>query len=105
MSTRPATWKILTFGAALAGLGVAGAGAAGADDEPRGQQPDSVVVDAPGDATAAATPADVSPESADSPNESVTDSPDDVAPADASPESADSPAESAWDSADDTPDD
>jgi hypothetical protein len=67
---------------------------------------------APGDALARVdgharvlAAADASPESADSPNESVTDSPDDVAPADASPESADSPAESAWDSADDTPDD
>ena len=32
MSNRPATWKVVTFGAALAGLGVAGAGAAVADD-------------------------------------------------------------------------
>ena len=84
MSNRPATWKVVTFGAALAGLGVAGAGAGAgvADDEPRDQQPDSVVVDAAA-ADATATPADASPESADSPNESVTDSSEDTPDADA----------------------
>jgi hypothetical protein len=98
MSTRPATWKVVPLGAALAGLGVAGA-----DHGPRGQEPDGIVVDAA--AEASATPADASPESADSPDESATDSPGDVAPVDASPETADSPEERAWDTADETPDD
>ena len=119
MTHRPATWKIVTFGTALTGLGVAGIGLANADDERSGPAPASVAVPAnaaddsvqSADETADVVPADLapadaSPESADSPTESVTDSPDVAAPvpapvpADASPESADSPAESAWDSPD-----
>ncbi len=71
MSHRP-----FMLATALAAV-LAGAGAGVADDEPRDQQPDSVVVDAAA-ADATATPADASPESADSPNESVTDSPEDT---------------------------
>ncbi len=33
MTRRPATWKVVTFGAALTGLGVTGAGLAVADDD------------------------------------------------------------------------
>ena len=113
MSNRPAPWKIVTFGVALTGLGVAGAGVSIADDDRRTAVPESVsvaAVDGPADASPDVAAADASPESADSPTESVTDSPDaapadDIVPADASPQSADSPAESAWDSADNaTPD-
>ena len=97
MTRRPATWKIVTFGAALTGLGAAGVGLASADDDRAGSLPAGVTVaaDQPVQDAPAPAPADASPESADSPNESATDT-----PADASPESADSPAESAWDTAD-----
>jgi hypothetical protein len=39
---RPATWKVLTIGAALTGLGIAGAGAAQANTGSAGTQPASV---------------------------------------------------------------
>ncbi len=82
MTRRPATWKIVTFGAALTGLGVAGAGLAAADDDRPGSVPAGLTVAAP-DAHDSPDTAQAAP-----------------APVDASPESADSPAESAWDSAD-----
>jgi hypothetical protein len=82
-----ATWKVLTLGAALTGLGVAGAGVALADEraQPAAPQPITVSVADPAGAPLAAG---LSPESADSPFESPVDSPespfdspDDVAPA------------------------
>ena len=47
---RPATWKILTIGAALTGLSFAGAGAAFADSNQSAARPMSVAV-APGGAS------------------------------------------------------
>ena len=76
MTNRPATWKIVTFGAALTGLGATGIGVAAADDDRDRPLPAGVSVpaaDAPADAPVDG-PVDASPESADSPNESVTDS-------------------------------
>jgi hypothetical protein len=99
MRTRPATWKVVTVGAALTGLGIAGVGIATADPSGEPSPPAGITVDG--------GEADASPESADSPAESATDSPDAVAPApsdDASPESADSPTESVTDSPDASPD-
>ncbi|WP_204261203.1 hypothetical protein [Blastococcus saxobsidens] len=73
MTSTPATWKIVTFGTALTGLGIVGVGVATADDGPTTAQPAgiSVAVDADRDGGS-----DASPESADSPAESATDSPD-----------------------------
>lgn len=97
MTRRPATWKIVTFGAALTGLGVAGAGIAVADDDRPGSLPAAVNVTVPA-ADGSARSAQDSPGAADA-------APADAAPVDASPESADSPTESAWDSpADASPD-
>ena len=85
MTRTPATWKIVTFGTALTGLGIVGVGAATADDGgSSAQQPAAVSVaadDSP-DATpdAPADAPDASPESADSPTESATDSPDVAGP-------------------------
>ena len=107
MTRRPATWKVVTFGAALTGLGAAGVGIATASDDRTEPLPAGVSVaahtDSPADASADRPapefPADLSPESADSPDESVTHTPD-VAPAaaaadvprvDVSPDTADTP--------------
>ena len=82
------TWKVLTLGAALTGLGVAGAGVAAAEEGIPLAAPQPVSVSA-ADAAGAPLVGDPSPESADSPFESPVDSP-----------------ESPYDSADDhTPDD
>jgi hypothetical protein len=114
----PRQWKLIAGGAALAGI--AAGGIAGASSGPLGLN-DSRPVIALSEPVAAEDDAfiqalvDASPESADSPNESVGesadspfDSPDDAAWVDASPESADSPNESVGESADspfDSPDD
>ncbi|MCU0272564.1 MAG: hypothetical protein MUE34_04960 [Acidimicrobiales bacterium] len=106
-------WKLIAGGAALAGVVTGGLSVAGADDGWVLRDPVDTI-----DLAAVTTtvplpelppkllPAeDLSPESVDSPNESVEesvdspfDSPDDPAPFDLSPESADSPLESAEDS-------
>jgi hypothetical protein len=77
---RPATWKVLTLGVALTGLGAAGAGFAAADDggaPAKDVRPISVSATdagaAPGHPPLAV---DLSPESADSPFESSFDSVD-----------------------------
>ena len=96
---RPATWKIVTFGTALTGLGIAGVGMAAADDDRSAPVPAAVsvaAVDDTADATHdgpdvvdAAPAADASPETADSPAESAVDSPDDATPDTAAPDDAD----------------
>ncbi|WP_219414829.1 hypothetical protein [Pseudonocardia nigra] len=83
------TWKVLTLGAALTGLGVAGAGYALADDDTAHRD-------------------DLRPVTVSSAAGSVDPAPLAPAPVDASPESADSPFESPVDSAEspfDSPDD
>src|SRR5689334_17556976 len=93
MTRRPATWKIVTFGAALTGLGATGIGIASADDDRDGSLPAGITLaaaDNPADAPADG-PVDASPESADSPNESAVDSPEDASPDDATPDDVDSP--------------
>ncbi|MHA6796616.1 hypothetical protein ACVGVM_24350 [Pseudonocardia bannensis] len=101
---RPATWKIITVGAALSGLGLAGAGVAFADSGPGAATdiaPISVSSADPGSAPAQSGAVDLSPESADSPLESVDDSVD--SPFD-SPDDA-SPDDTPGDSPDDIPGD
>lgn len=46
MMQRPATWKVITVGAALTGLGIVGAGAAGADTPEPAWVPEFGVVSA-----------------------------------------------------------
>jgi hypothetical protein len=109
-------WILIAGGAALVGMAAGGISAATADDgielnDRRGE----IVLDAGDTSGADFTALDDSPESADSPNESVEesadspfDSPDDPGFVDPSPESADSPNESVEESADspfDSPDD
>ena len=101
-------WKLIAGGAALVGMAAGGIGAANADDgielnDRRGE----IVLDAGDNNGAEFTAFDDSPESADSPNESVeesadspSDSPDDPGFVDPLPESADSPNESVEESAD-----
>ncbi|WP_214364289.1 hypothetical protein [Pseudonocardia sp. H11422] len=102
---RPTTWKIITVGAALGGLGLAGAGVALADSG-QGAAADIAPISVSSADPGAPAPfaADLSPESADSPLESVDDSadspfdsPDDLTP--------DTPDDSPVDSPDDTPGD
>ena len=111
---RPATWKILTVGAALSGLGIAGAGVALADGGSPATDVRPIAVSAPAaNAPQALAPAvntgmgDLSPESADSPFESPVDSadspfdsPDDRGGIDDTPDNT--PDDSSFD---DTPDD
>jgi hypothetical protein len=109
-------WKLIAGGAALVGIAAGGINAATADDglELNDRQGQIVLVDTTTTAPDT-TLLDDSPESADSPNESVEesadspfDSPDDPGWVDPSPESADSPNESVEESADspfDSPDD
>lgn len=115
-------WKVLAGGVALAGIAAGGTAAVAADDgiDLNDRRPALSLTAADtspersGDDGAAPT-VDASPESADSPNESVEDSadspfdsPDDAGYVDPSPESADSPNDSIDDSADspfDSPDD
>ena len=90
-------WKVITIGAAITGIGFTGVAVADSSSPiADGSQIQQITVDAF---------EDLSPESADSPNESVAesadspfDSPDDPGFVDPSPESADSPNESANDS-------
>ena len=84
---RPATWKIVTFGAALTGLGATGIGVAAADDDRDRPLPAGVsvsTVDAPSDAPVDG-PVDTSLERR-LPNESATDSADDASPDTATPD-------------------
>jgi hypothetical protein len=93
------TWKVLTLGAALTGLGVAGAGVAAAEEGVPLAAPQPVSVSA-ADAAGAPLVGDPSPESADSPFESPVDSPE--SPYD-SPDDHHTPDDDTPD--DDTPDD
>jgi len=86
------SWKILTLGAALTGLGVAGVGVAAADEGTLSTAPQPISVSA-ADGAGAPLAADLSPESADSPFESPVDSaespfdsPDDANPDDNTPD-------------------
>ncbi|MEZ5233621.1 MAG: hypothetical protein R2749_13095 [Acidimicrobiales bacterium] len=107
-------WKLIAGGAILTGLAFGGVRLAGADEgelDLRDRGPVTLtardVGEQPTPSLAAAAFVDASPESVDSPNESVAesadspfDSPDDAQWVDASPESVDSPNESAQDSPD-----
>ena len=86
------TWKVMTLGAALTGLGVAGAGIAAAEEATPLPAVQPISVSA-ADGTGATLVADPSPESVDSPFESPADSPespydspDDHVPGDDTPE-------------------
>jgi hypothetical protein len=97
------TWKVLTLGAALTGLGVAGAGIAAAEEGALVPAVQPISVPA-ADGTGAPLVADPSPESADSPFESPADSPE--SPYDSPDDHAfgdDTPEDDTPD--DDTPDD
>jgi hypothetical protein len=74
---RPATWKLVTLGTALGGLGLAGAGVALADDRAAAGTPvpQSIAVSEPALSELVGV-VDGSPESADSPFASVQDSAD-----------------------------
>jgi hypothetical protein len=93
------TWKVLTVGAALTGLGIAGAGIAAADEGVRAAAPQPISVSA-ADPAGAPLAGDLSPESADSPFESPVDSPESPydSPDDHTPDDDNTPD-------DDTPDD
>lgn len=112
---RHTSWKVVTLGIALGGLGLTGAGLATADSPSNpALAPIRVVAaesaasaPAPGATVVATLPDDLSPESADSPFQSPVDSadspfdsPDDPRP-DHSAESADSPHASPVDTPDD----